>query len=127
MSHDQRQKALFNAIGKLLKPLVRVLLRNGIPYAAFADVAKHVYVDVAAQEFNLPGRKQTNSRIATITDALHFFTRQTGDSGDAGIGLFAPGKIKLLRGNVDVHVFGHIRERGIGNPVAQQQAHQGPQ
>ena len=67
MSHDQRQKALFNAIGKLLRPLVRVLLRNGIPYAAFADVAKHVYVDVAAQEFNLPGRKQTNSRIATIT------------------------------------------------------------
>lgn len=67
MSHEQRQKALFNAIGKLLRPLVRVLLRNGIPYAAFADVAKHVYVEVAAQEFNLPGRKQTNSRIATIT------------------------------------------------------------
>lgn len=67
MSHDQRQKALFNAIGKLLRPLVRLLLRNGIPYAAFADVAKHVYVDVAAQEFNLPGRKQTNSRVATIT------------------------------------------------------------
>ena len=67
MSHDKRQQALFNAIAKLLRPLVRVLLRNGIPVAAFTDVAKHVYVDVAAQEFNVAGRKQTNSRVATIT------------------------------------------------------------
>jgi len=67
MSHDKRQQALFNAIAKLLRPLVRVLLRNGIPFAAFTDVAKHVYVDVAAQEFNVAGRKQTNSRVATIT------------------------------------------------------------
>ncbi|MBI3775129.1 MAG: hypothetical protein HY273_06185, partial [Gammaproteobacteria bacterium] len=67
MSHDKRQQALFNAVAKLLRPLVRVLLRNGIPVAAFTDVAKHVYVDVAAQEFNVVGRKQTNSRVATIT------------------------------------------------------------
>ena len=67
MSHDQRQKALFNAIAKLLRPLVRMLLRNGIPYAAFADLAKHEYVNVAASDFAMAGRKQTNSRIATIT------------------------------------------------------------
>jgi hypothetical protein len=44
-----------------------MLLRHGIPYAAFADLAKHEYVSVADEEFAVSGRKQTNSRVATIT------------------------------------------------------------
>lgn len=66
MTHDQRQHALFTAISKLLRPLIRMLLRHGVPYAAFADLAKHEYVNVA-EEFAVAGRKQTNSRVATIT------------------------------------------------------------
>lgn len=50
-----------------MRPLVRVLLRNGIPYGAFTDIAKRAYVDVAMKEFGVPGKKQTNSRVATIT------------------------------------------------------------
>lgn len=60
-------QALFAAITKLLRPLARILLRNGIPYRTFADLAKRVYVDVAADEFGIPGRKQSVSRIAIIT------------------------------------------------------------
>lgn len=67
VTHDQRQHALFNAIAKLLRPLIRMLLRHGVPYAAFADLAKHEYVKVASEEFAVDGRKQTNSRVATIT------------------------------------------------------------
>jgi hypothetical protein len=66
MSSEQRN-ALFRALHRLLRPLVRLLLRNGIPFAAFADLAKYVYVEVADREFTIPGKKQTNSRIATIT------------------------------------------------------------
>lgn len=66
MSHEH-QNALFRALHKLLRPLVRILLRNGVPFAAFADLVKCVYVEVAADEFTLPGKKQSNSRIATIT------------------------------------------------------------
>ncbi len=51
----------------LLRPLVRVLLRNGVSLGAFADLAKRVYVDVASDEFGIPGRKQTNSRVSIIT------------------------------------------------------------
>lgn len=50
-----------------MRPLVRVLLRNGVPYAAFTDIAKRAYIDVAMKEFGVPRKKQTNSRIATIT------------------------------------------------------------
>lgn len=59
--------ALSRALFRLLKPLVKLLLRHGVPYAAFAELAKRAYVDVARHEFALPGRKQTDSRIATIT------------------------------------------------------------
>jgi hypothetical protein len=47
--------------------LVRILLRNGISYGTFADLAKWVYVDVAGREFAISGRKQTVSRVAVLT------------------------------------------------------------
>lgn len=60
-------RALSAAILRLLRPLVRVLLRNGISYGGFADLAKWVFVDVASKEFGVPGRKQSDSRISVIT------------------------------------------------------------
>jgi len=59
--------ALAAAILRLLRPLVRICLRNGLPYGAFADLAKRVYVEVAGAEFGLPGRKQSVSRVSVIT------------------------------------------------------------
>ena len=60
-------QALSAATLRILRPLVRVLLRNGISYKTFADLAKWVYVDVATRDFGLPGRKQSVSRVSVIT------------------------------------------------------------
>ena len=65
-SHDAQQ-ALSKAIIKLLRPLIRLLLRNGVPYAGVAEMVKQVYVEVARTEFHVPGRKQSTSRISIIT------------------------------------------------------------
>jgi hypothetical protein len=46
---------------------VRLLLRYGIPYRTFSDIAKRVYVDIALQEFGIPGRKPSKSRVSVIT------------------------------------------------------------
>jgi hypothetical protein len=59
--------AISAAINRLLYPLVRILLRQGMPFGAFSDLAKRVYVDVAQQEFGIPGRKQSISRVSIIT------------------------------------------------------------
>jgi hypothetical protein len=67
MTSRNIKSALSEAAKTILRPLVRVLLRNGIPYGAFADMARRVYVETAEQEFALPGKKQTVSRISTIT------------------------------------------------------------
>ncbi|VAX34585.1 hypothetical protein MNBD_NITROSPIRAE03-819 [hydrothermal vent metagenome] len=64
---DNVKRIIASTLIKLLRPLMRVLLKNNIPYGTFADIAKWVYVDVASEDFGVPGRKQTISRISTIT------------------------------------------------------------
>ena len=59
--------ALVAALFRLARPLVRLLLRHGIPFGVMADVMKQVYVEVALTELRLPGRKQTTSRVAILT------------------------------------------------------------
>lgn len=60
-------KAIVAAITNLLRPIVMFLLRNGVPYQTFADIAKRVYVDLATEKFDIPGRRQSKSRIAILT------------------------------------------------------------
>jgi hypothetical protein len=36
-------------------------------FKAFLDIAKHAYVEVAATEFGIPGKKQSTSRIALLS------------------------------------------------------------
>ncbi len=64
---DDVHKALTTAILRVLRPLVRILLRHGISYGTFAEVAKWVFVDVATDDFAIPGRKQSVSRVSVIT------------------------------------------------------------
>ncbi len=61
------QQAALSALTTLLRPLVRIMIRLNIPFGSFAEVARQVFVQVAAEEFTLDGRKQTNSRIAVLT------------------------------------------------------------
>ncbi|WP_459942680.1 DUF6502 family protein [Deferrisoma palaeochoriense] len=60
-------KALLAAARSILRALARVLLRHGVPYPVFSELARWVYVDVATREFGLPGRKQTRSRVSVLT------------------------------------------------------------
>jgi hypothetical protein len=60
-------RVISTAIVRLLRPLVRILLRNNIPFGTFADLARWTYVDVASQEFNIHGKKQTTSRVSVLT------------------------------------------------------------
>ncbi|HED16961.1 MAG TPA: hypothetical protein ENI64_09155 [Gammaproteobacteria bacterium] len=76
------QKALFKAIQVLLRPLVRVLLRNGIAYGSFAELAKKTYVDVAFDDFSVPGKKQTISKVSAMTGLTRKETKRLHELGD---------------------------------------------
>jgi hypothetical protein len=60
-------RALMSAVFRILKTLIRLLLRHGVPFQAFSDMAKRAYVEVARDDFGIPGRKPTTSRIAVLT------------------------------------------------------------
>jgi len=59
--------ALTQAILRLLRPLIRILLRNGVPFGTFAESARWVYVDVALSDFTLEDRKMSDSRASILT------------------------------------------------------------
>lgn len=61
------QKTLTQAVQALLRPLVRILLRNGIAYGSLAELAKKTYVDVAFEDFAPEAKKQTLSRVSALT------------------------------------------------------------
>ena len=71
------------AIRRLLRPLVRILLRNGIPFGVFSDHAKQVYVEVAEQEFGVPGRKPSVSRVSVLTGLTRKDVSRLKRAGDA--------------------------------------------
>jgi len=64
---NEPNKALSAAAIRVLRALVRIMMRYGMPYEGFADLAKRVYIEVAQKDFAIPGRKQSVSRISTLT------------------------------------------------------------
>lgn len=72
----QTQHTLRAAVVKLMRPLVRILLRNGISFRQFSDLVRWVYVDVAIEEFGIQGKKQTDSRVSVITGLSRKEVRQ---------------------------------------------------
>jgi hypothetical protein len=64
---EKINKSLFAAILQILRPLVRILLRNGVAYGTLAGLVRRVYVDVAYDEFAPEGRKQTATRVSALT------------------------------------------------------------
>lgn len=58
---------VINSCRHLLKPILRFLLRQGVLWNAFSDLAKEVYVAVARAEYGIDGRPTNNSRVAMLT------------------------------------------------------------
>ena len=63
---------LLEAFTTLMRPLVRILLRNSISYGEFAELLKSIYVDAAKDVLQMPGSKQSVSRIAISTGLSRF-------------------------------------------------------
>ena len=57
MAQPKHLQALSAATLRLLRPLVRILLRNNVSHRTFAELAKLVYVEVANAEFGIAGKK----------------------------------------------------------------------
>ncbi len=68
MDSDARpHAALHAALAKLLRPLFRLLLRHQVPFGAFEELAKRAYIEVALNDFSIPGKKPSISRASILS------------------------------------------------------------
>lgn len=58
---------LIRAVRHVLHPLVRLLLAQGLTYPWLSDMLKGIFVDVADRDFQLAGKRQTDSRVSLLT------------------------------------------------------------
>ena len=82
-------QALAAALARILHPMFRIVLRNNMSFKAFLDIAKRAYVEVAANEFHIPGKKQSVSRIALLSgltrkDVQRLLEAPAANDSDAG-------------------------------------------
>ncbi len=55
------------AVRRVLKPVMRLLLSHGVTLPAIVELTKRVLVEVAEQDFALPGKPTTDSRVSVLT------------------------------------------------------------
>ena len=60
-------EALIAALRQVLRPLMRLLIANGITLPTLTGLLKEAYVDVAKTDFPVKGKRQTDSRINLLT------------------------------------------------------------
>lgn len=64
---DNFKTTLLAAFKPLMRPLVRILVRNGVSYGEFAELLKSIFVDSAQDVLQLADSRQSISRLAITT------------------------------------------------------------
>jgi hypothetical protein len=59
--------AVVRALRKVLRPLVKLMLANGLTYPYLSDLLKGLFVGVADQDFRLGDKPSTDSRISLVS------------------------------------------------------------
>ena len=59
--------ALLVAVKRMLRPLARLLMAHGVHFPAFTELAKGVFVDVAARDFPDDGMGISDSRVCLLS------------------------------------------------------------
>jgi len=99
--------------------LIRVILRNGMSFNAFSSIAKQVYVSVAMQEFGIPGKKQTISRVSILSGLSRKEVQWVMSQGDPASAEEAPYERYNRAARV---IAGWVRDRDFldsaGHPMA---------
>lgn len=67
MNSEKLKNVLHASVSRILTPLIRILLRNGVSVDAFVEISKQVFVNVTEKDLAIPGKEQTTARIATLT------------------------------------------------------------
>jgi Family of unknown function (DUF6502) len=83
---DSIQRRILDALLLALRPIARALLRAGVGYREFDEIAKTAFVDIATRDYGLRGRPTNISRVAVMTGLTRKEVRRLRDKTMAGQG-----------------------------------------
>lgn len=83
---DAIQRQILDAVLLVLRPIARALLRAGIGFREFDEIAKTAFVDIATKDYGLRGRPTNISRVAVMTGLTRKEVRRLRDKSAAGQG-----------------------------------------
>ncbi len=75
-TNDHTQSYITTAALRILKPLVRILMRNGVAYGALAELVRKSYVDVGFEIMEQSGKRPTISGVSGLTGLTRKETRR---------------------------------------------------
>lgn len=81
---DEIREQILGAFLVVLKPVARILLRYGIGFREFSEIAKTAFVDVASADYGLRGRPTNISRVAVMTGLTRKEVRRIRDKIEGG-------------------------------------------
>ncbi len=67
MADELTQERIRRALEGVLLPLARILLRCGVSYTEFAELAKRSFVDAASSDYGVRNRPTNMARVAVMT------------------------------------------------------------
>jgi hypothetical protein len=77
--NESPKRGLLAAYGRLLGPLIRILIRNGVQFHEFSEIAKKTYVEVALKDFGVGKMQSPESRQVALTGLTEVEVRQVND------------------------------------------------
>lgn len=81
---DEIQRRILGAFLVVLRPIARILLRFGIGFREFSEIAKTAFVDVASSDYGLRGRPTNISRVAVMTGLTRKEVKRLRDKIESG-------------------------------------------
>jgi hypothetical protein len=87
---SSRSAVVLASVLRACKPLVRLLLRHGVAYPAFAAALKQVFLEAAVDELRAAGKKQTDSAISLLSGVHRRDVRNLAALGGASVAMEEP-------------------------------------
>lgn len=81
---DSTQSQVLDTLLFALEPVVRALLRAGVAFREFEEIAKTAFVNVATNDYGIRGRPTNISRVAAMTGITRKEVRRLRDKAEAG-------------------------------------------
>jgi hypothetical protein len=87
---ENLKATLLSAFRPLMRPLIRILVRNGVSFGEFSELVKMVFVESAQDILQVPDSRQSIARIAITTGLTRLevsrLVNQTDEEAEALLG-----------------------------------------